>query len=329
MTGFGATAAAKIPQSALMTLWRDRFIIGTLNLVAGPPGAGKSSLTALVAAELTRQGRTVIMSNCEDDPGSVTVPRLAAAGAILERVHVIPPDGAPLFPAELEGLEEVLNATRTKCLILDPIGAHFKPERLAHDRPTLRRLAGVARRTGCAIICVHHTTKLGEIGGPNSGLLGTCRSAYVYGFDPDDEDRRALSCEKINGVDQPATMLFEHEVIEVDVDGGTISAGVLRKVRESTNRASRRRGRRDPERDAACFAWLTEFLAAGQDCGQPSNQVREQGRANGYAQATLQRAKIRLEVEHYRVGGYGAAGHWTWRLPEEHPARQPAPEPGL
>jgi hypothetical protein len=78
--------------------------------------------------------------------------------------------------------------------VLDPIGAHFRPERLAHDRPTLRQLGAVAREAQCAILAIHHTTKLGDVGGPNSGLLGTARAVYVYGYDPDDEDRRALSC---------------------------------------------------------------------------------------------------------------------------------------
>jgi KaiC/GvpD/RAD55 family RecA-like ATPase len=324
MSEIGTMPAASIPQAALRTIWRDRLIVGTLNLIAGHPGAGKSSLTALIAAELSRQGKTIILSNCEDDPGSVTVPRLAVAGAILERVHVIPPEDAPLFPRELDALEHVVKATGTKLVVLDPIGAHFKPERLAHDRPTLRQLARVARSAGCAIVAVHHTTKMGEVGGPNSGLLGTARAVYVYGYDPDDEDRRALSCEKINGVSAPPTVLFEHEVVEYDVGDLSIEAGRLRKVRQSNVRAARRRGRRDPERDAACHAWLTEFLAGGEDCARASTEVKAAGHAEGYPQATLQRAKVQLQVEHVRLGGYGADGHWTWRLPDEHPLRNPA-----
>jgi hypothetical protein len=152
-------AARRHPGDGLRTIWRERLILGTLNVIAGPPGAGKSSLTALIAAELSRAGATLVISNAEDDPGSVTIPRLTAAGAILERIHVIPPDDAPLFPAEIEGLETVLRETSIRCVFLDPIGAHFRPERLVNDRPRLRQLAGVARRTGAAIIGVHHTTK--------------------------------------------------------------------------------------------------------------------------------------------------------------------------
>jgi hypothetical protein len=319
--------ATEIPQVALRTIWRDRLIVGALNLICGQPGVGKSSLTAFIAAELSREGKTIIISNCEDDPGSVTVPRLAVAGAILERVHVIPPEDAPLFPREYEGLEHVIESTRTACVIVDPIGAHFKPERRAHDRETLRQLAGIGRRTGCAIVAVHHTTKAGEVGGPNAGLRGTARAVYVYGFDPDDEDRRVLSIDKINGVAEPPAILFEQEVVEYSVGGVLLEAGKLRKVRQSNAHASVRRGRRDPERDAACHAWLSEYVAGGEDCARASKDVHAAGHAEGYSQATLQRAKTELQVEHSRIGGYGADGHWIWRLPDEHPLRIAAADP--
>jgi energy-coupling factor transporter ATP-binding protein EcfA2 len=318
--------AAEIQQTPLRTIWRDRLIIGALNLLAGEPGSGKSSLTALMAAELSRQGHTIVISNCEDDPGSVTVPRLQVADAILERVHVIPPEDAPLFPQEIEALEYVIREVGVKALFLDPIGAHFRPERLVHDRPALRRLASVARATNCAIIAVHHTTKAGEVGGPNAGLIGTSRAVYLYGYDPEDEDRRALSCEKINGVASPPTLLFEHEAVEYNLGSQVVEAGRLRKVRQSNVRAQRRRGRKDPERDAACHAWLSELLAGAPDCAVASKEVEVMGVAEGYAQATLHRAKVELQVEHARVGGYGGNGHWVWRLSDDHPLRTGALE---
>jgi putative DNA primase/helicase len=320
-TEFGVQTADRIAAAPLRTLWRDRLIRGALNLIAGQPGAGKSSLTALIAAELSRQGHTLILSNAEDDPGTVTIPRLTVAGAILERIHIIPPQDVPLFPSEFEGLRYVVEQTGVAVVILDPISAHFSPESRVHHRPTLRQLADVARSSNCAIVGVHHTTKGGEVGGPNSGLLGTSRAVYVYGYDPEDEDRRALSCEKINGVDQPPALLFEHEVADYSIGEQLIEAGKLRKIRQSNGRAQRRRARRNPERDAACHAWLSEYLATGEDCARASREVYAQGEIEGYGQATLTRAKVTLQVEHFRAGGYGGEGWWTWRLPDDHPLR--------
>lgn len=321
--------ADTIPPVALRTIWRERFILGTLNVIAGEPGSGKSSLIAYIAAELSRAGSRGILSNVEDDPATVTIPRLIAAGAILERLHVIHPDEQPYFPAEYDGLEEVLRRTNIRYVVLDPIGAHFQPERLVQDRPKLRALAGVARRTGSCIIGVHHTTKAGQVGGPNSGILGTARAVYVYGFDPEDEDRRAFSCEKINGAPPRPTILFEHEEVDVLLpDGTSASTGVLKRVRESTRRAQRRRGRRQPERDASCVAWLTGYLASGEDFGRHSQEIRDQARSEGFPQATLDRAKVALQAESHRRGGYGKDGAWYWILPEDHPARDPQPEGG-
>jgi hypothetical protein len=313
--------ASEIPAIPIKTIWHGRLIVGALNLIAGEPGAGKSSLIALIAAELSRDGKTSILSNSEDDAAPVTIPRLLAADAVMERVHVITPDDAPVFPNEFDGLEYVIERTATQLVVLDPIGAHFSPEHRVHHRPTLKRLAGIARRTGCAIVGVHHTTKAGEIGGPNSGLRGTARAVYFYGFDPADEDRRALSVDKVNGISEPPTLLFEHEIAEVQVGRRTIEAGKLRRVRQSAAQAQIRRGRRDPERDAACHAWLSEFLAAGDDYERRSRDVYATGRSEGFGQPTLNRAKAELQVEHVRRGGYGADGWWVWRLPDDHPLR--------
>lgn len=321
MTDYDFVPAASIDPSAMRMLWRDRIPAATLSVIAGAPGLGKSSLVALMVAELSRQGKRVLMSNAEDDIASVTRPRLDVAGANLDLIDLVPPDAAVLLPKEIDTLAGWVRATNAKCLVLDPVAAHFRPERLVHDRPALRQLAHLARTTGCAIVAVHHTTKMGEVGGPNAGLLGTARAVYIYGYDPADEDRRALSCVKVNGFDNPSTLLFAHETVDYEFGGDVIEAGLLRKVRESNAKASRRRGRRNPERDAEAHAWLSEFLATGDDCARRSTEVRSDGAKAGFGWQTLIRAKIRLEVEHLRQG-FGGQGFWSWRLPDEHPLRK-------
>jgi hypothetical protein len=225
-----------IPAIGLRTIWRERLILGTLNVIAGQPGAGKSSLTALIAAELSRAGQDARHQQRRGRPRLGHDPA-AHGGRRDPRARPRHPAGRrAAVPRGDRGPRGRLRETSIRVRLPRP-DRRALPPRAPRQRPrALRQLAGVARRTGAAIVGVHHTTKTGEVGGPNSGMLGTARAVYVYGFDPDDEDRRALSCEKINGAAHPPTILFEHEVVDVELEGGaTVSAGVLRKVRESTS----------------------------------------------------------------------------------------------
>jgi hypothetical protein len=326
------TAAEIAPRKMLM-LWRDRIPASTLTVIAGVPGLGKSTLATMVAAELSREGIDVVLSNLEDDPASVTRPRLDVADADLDRVHIVPPSTAPAFPADLELLDGLIKHTNAKAVILDPIGAHFTPERQVHHRPTLRLLMDIARARRCAVIGVHHTIKSGGtaielIGGPSGGLAGSARAVYLYGYDPHDEDRRALACVKVNGVDRPPALILGHETVEYDVAGQCVDAGLLLVLGESDLLSKKvlREGRRNEQRDNACLKWLSLYLADGEDCTRRSRDVQVEGGRAGYRWPTLQRAATRLHVEKNRQGGLGADGWWTWRLPDEHPLRDPMTE---
>jgi putative DNA primase/helicase len=314
--------ASEVDPEPLPMLWRDRIPAGSLSVVAGDPGAGKSTLEALIAAELSLVGLRGIVSNLEDDLPSVQRPRLEVAGADLQLVSLIPQEAAPVLPRDMDRVAALIRRVGASYLILDPVGAHFSPERLVHDRPTLRRLSQVARGTMCAIIMIHHTTKRGEVGGPNAGLIGTSRAVHVLGFDPEDEDRRALACQKINGVDFPPTLVLEHDTVELKSTKGLVDAGRMivagEVIVESTQ--VRKRGKKHVERDKACAEWLSLFLAAGEDGGQLSTAVKSEGGRAGYGWQTLQRIGVKLGVEKVRVG-FGGDGFWTWRLPDAHPLR--------
>lgn len=328
-----ALPASTIKPSPLPMIWRGRIPVGALSVIAGKPGLGKSTLGTTIAANISADGLVSVISDVEDDLAGVIRPRLEVAGAALERVHLIPPENGPVFPRDFEAMRKLIESTGASCLLLDPIGAHFRPERRVHDRPTLRELVKIARETRCAIIGVHHTVKtstdgtaLGAIGGPSGGLAGTARAVYVYGHDPEDEDRRALACAKINGVEEPATMIFEHDTVDLD-HGPDLGAGALRLVGETSARASGvlKRGKTRKNRDAECGEWLTKFLAEGEAFKRQVSEVKREGKEVGLGWATLRRVAVTLGVEREKVG-FGPDGFWTWALPEGHPLREPQVE---
>lgn len=322
-------AADVIPRRIPM-IWRGRIPVFGLTVIAGKPGLGKSTLGTAIAAELSISGLTGAISNVEDDVPGVIVPRLAVAQASMERVLVIPEETAPVLPRDFDRLEQLVAEHDLDYLMLDPAAAHFSPERRIHDRPTLRQLAAIGRRNRCAIILFHHTVKtvkadaIDLLGGPSGGLGGTARAVYFFGYDPDDEDQRALSTAKINGIDRPATLIIRHETVEYNSEHGPIEAGLLSAVSTSGAEARDvlRKGRRNVRRDRECLEWLTLFLAKGDDHSQQAKAIKREGAAAGFGWQTLLRVGQQLKVDHVRHG-FGGDGFWTWGLPGGHPLREP------
>jgi putative DNA primase/helicase len=258
------------------------------------------------------------MSNTEDDPEQVVVPRLRSLDADPARVQLVQFQHTPSFPKDFEKLAAWIKGVGAKIVFLDPIAAHFTPERYVHDRGVLRELVQIAQVCECAIVGVHHFTKTGTVGGPNGGLVGTARAVYRYGFDPRDEDQRVMSCVKINvtplGATHPAGLVFAFEpVIFPEKRGRKVVLGRMRVIGRANVQARRAPGHRDKEQEAEAHAFLSELLALAPDCELPLVKVVECGAGQGFSWGALNRAATVLGIEHENS---------TWRLPDEHPLRK-------
>src|SRR5688500_5472391 len=85
---FVGRRASEIPVRPVRWLWTGRIPLGTLTVLDGDPGLGKSTLTAAITAAVTKgeplPGDTaiprgaVVFVSIEDDPGAVIIPRLLA-----------------------------------------------------------------------------------------------------------------------------------------------------------------------------------------------------------------------------------------------------------
>jgi DNA repair protein RadA/Sms len=145
------------------------IVPGSLTLVGGPPGAGKSTLMLQIAARLAQQGDVVYV--CGEESGAQVKLR---AERILSPFDSAQGDkGLSVYPeTNLRAVLEVLERRKPLAVVVDSIQTVWLPESDAYAgsvtqiRDCTQALMDFAKRTGCAAFIVGHVTKDGAIAGP-------------------------------------------------------------------------------------------------------------------------------------------------------------------
>lgn len=142
------------------------IVPGSLTLVGGPPGAGKSTLMLQIGALLARGGPTVYVCGEES---AAQVKLRAARLSLDDNAH----DDLLVFPeTNLRAVLDTLERMSPRALIVDSIQTVWLPESEAYAgsvtqiRDCTQALMEYAKRTGCATFIVGHVTKDGTIAGP-------------------------------------------------------------------------------------------------------------------------------------------------------------------
>ena len=173
--------AKDVVPRAKQWLWEGHLLRGAQELLTGIPGLGKSQMQihyiACVSAGLKWPDgakpvppANVIMLTAEDALDDEVVPRLLAAGANLERVHIlkcIRKDGKDrqfLLGEDLDVLERAVKAIGEVGLItLDPITAYMGGKIDSHKTTEVRNQLGplkdFAERMNIAISTITHPAK--------------------------------------------------------------------------------------------------------------------------------------------------------------------------
>jgi AAA domain len=151
-------------------LWQDRLASGTLSMISGEPGSGKTWVALAIAAALSR-GRapftgeklkpcTVLYASMEHDSSEVIHPRFARLNGDAARFVVL--RGAVSAPSVLE---DALQRTHARLLILDPFQSLFGPGVDLHHptatRSLLGTLATLSEKHRCCILLIRHLDKRG------------------------------------------------------------------------------------------------------------------------------------------------------------------------
>jgi len=140
------------------------LVPGSVTLLGGEPGIGKSTLVLQAAAEVAAQGRTVLYLSGEESPQQVRL-RAERLGAIHPRLWLAAETAVPQVVGAIDQVQPDLVIVDSVQTLSDPQLASA-PGSVAQVRECSHRLTQEAKRRGCAIILVGHVTKDGTLAGP-------------------------------------------------------------------------------------------------------------------------------------------------------------------
>jgi hypothetical protein len=322
------TPASSITPRRVKWVWDGRIALGTLALLAGPEGLGKSTLAYWVAARITRgelpgedlgTPRAILVCATEDSWEYTIVPRLMAAGAdlsLVHRVEVKDADDITLglsLPKDLHDLKEVAVETEAALLILDPLMSRLSEELDTHKDGEVRRalepLVGIADVTRMAIIGLIHHNKSGSsdplsLVMASKAFTAVARSVHTVIKDPDDEteQRRLFGTPKNNlGRTDLAVMSFTIARWEYDTEDGPGDTGQLiwgEDVDGTIGDAIRRAGEDPDKRTAAAEAadWLDDYMAV-HGPKVSSKDAKKAASAAGHGDNALRAARQKLRIQ--------------------------------
>jgi hypothetical protein len=331
-------------------LWPGRIARGKLTIIAGNPGLGKSQITASIAAIVTTGGiwpvdgerstpGDVIFLTAEDDPADTLRPRLEAAGADLQRIHVV--DGVVIgyrgdgsrvdkvfsLESDLRALESKLTELGTVAAVfIDPITAYLgrtDSHKNSEVRGVLAPLGEMASRHNAAIMGVSHLNKTGgaqalmRVMG-SLAFVAAARATYLVADDLQDKARRLFLPMKNNIGPDSSGLAFRIEGVTVPSQAGPLSTSHVICESEPVSVTadevmSQSSTQEETTRLTEAVDWLQEVLGSGPIS---STTVEERARFAGITKSTLRRAKARLGIESKKSD---MEGGWCWTLPSARP----------
>lgn len=322
-------------------LWDGYIPLGTLTVLDGDPGLGKSTVMLDLASRLSRgvampdgsngpaAAGTVLLS-AEDDLARVIRPRLDVTGANLERVAVVrmrvsdsEQREPTLSPKDLREVESNVLELGARLVVVDPLMAYLPQDVDAHRDQDVRRvlsaLRGLAERTGAAVVVVRHLNKAPGAsplyrGGGSIGIVAAARSGLLLAAEPGDSTGsvRVLASLKSNLGPAPPSLRLRlttcpgTKFARVTWEGASGHSAVSLLALPPTPK--------DLSAVEEAESFLRELLAGGPVLAR---DAEDEAKAGGISARTLRRARERLGVAPRKAGQPGEAGqHWQWALPE-------------
>jgi DNA repair protein RadA/Sms len=141
-------------------------VAGSVTLVFGPPGIGKSTLLFQVLSSVAASGVDVMLASAEE---SLTQVRGRAS-----RIGLVPRHLLALEGPDVEQIEAAVERHHPALVVVDSLQSVSDPElphpagSLAQVRACVERLTRMAKSSGVPLLLVGHVTKDGDLAGPRA-----------------------------------------------------------------------------------------------------------------------------------------------------------------
>jgi putative DNA primase/helicase len=353
-----STKASEFSMRAIRWFWPGRFALGKLGLIGGLPDKGKGLISADIIARCSRgddwpcnEGKAakgnVIWFTAEDDIKDTVIPRLAAAGADLDRVHIVGmtknPDGsARMFnlatdlPLLLRKIEAIGNVV---LVVIDPVTAYLGVGTLNSSSTTdvrgmLAPLTRLAEDEKISVIGIMHFNKKADVTNAmlriadSLAYVAAARHVYVVVDDPENEKARLFVKAKNNlALDKHALrfmvgtqMVGRDQESKTEIwaphvlwDSKIVEVTATEAMEAEAGGGRNRTARREAEE------FLRSKLAHGPAL---KKEIEEEAEAYDISiTGALKRAKQKLQIKAWKEKGK-VDGEWFWELPKTVANRQ-------
>lgn len=324
-----------VQPESISWIWPGRLAAGKITLLVGDPGLGKSTIALDIIARVTT-GRSwpdgaapvlradVLLLSQEDGLADTIRPKLDAQGADVTRVHHLAVLRAgdrerAIQLADAEQIEQAIRETCARVVVIDPLSAYLgssDSHRDAEVRGLLAPLAAGAERTGAALLCVMHLSKVGQRpaiyrAAGSIAFTAAARIVLAVAADPDRPERRIVAPIKSNLSAPPPALAYQFD----DVGRLTWENGPATDVDVDALLAGPPTGR-DAAEQTDAEQVLLELLEDTDGWPLEAKHALEAGRARGIHERTLQRTARRMGIRMTRTG-FGRGGRWLWHRPSD------------